>query len=395
MSVRTSGSSKEYAKLFTCSQSRWLTFAAAVAIPLRAVWPGMAHFLRPSTLSAAPCSRRRSYRFHMWRTGRREETVFKEGRKDLMNAQQVAPQQQQIGNEQGTEQVSQANLAQALQPIMSQVEQEIEQIIRQQMDQAMEPLRQGMGQMLDQAHGAPQQPVSLPDAQSGQPAQPTQAASAAPQDMGQPEDQQERQGQHGQPEQGKTDEESPLVAVLRQQIMEAMDPVIDDLRENVEQAVQQQMEYVLKMGEEELHQQVQQAAEPLRQEVQQQVDQSVLEARQERERPPQTKLQEAIQRTVKALKETMQWLARTLRALLKAVVALLKAVVNLLVVVLLALFEGLKSLGQATGQGMSSIGGGIMGGVKKMLANSVKGLVSNLLTEPDSAKKEPQPQAAA
>jgi hypothetical protein len=212
----------------------------------------------------------------------------------------------------------------------------------------------------------------------------------------QQEAQQTPQGQEGQGQNGRADEEqeSPLVAVLRQQVIDAMDPVLDDLRENIEEAVEQQIDYVLKMGEDELHRQVNQAIEPLRNEVQQQTDQTVQDAKQEREKPQQTKLQEAVQRTVKALKKTMQWLARTLRALLRTVVELLKAVVNLVIVILLALFEGLKSLGGAAGHGLQAIGSGIL---KKMVGGLAKKLGKSLMPEPEAGKQQQpeQPSKAA
>ncbi len=130
----------------------------------------------------------------------------------------------------------------------------------------------------------------------------------------------------------------------------------------------------------------------MRQEVETQVDQTVAEAKQEEERPPQTKLQEAIQRTVKALKETMQWLARTLRALFRTVVALLKAVLNLLVVILLALFEGLQSLGGAAKKGIGAVGGGIAGGLRGMLQSTLMGMANKLVPQPESGKQDGQPE---
>jgi hypothetical protein len=124
--------------------------------------------------------------------------------------------------------------------------------------------------------------------------------------------------------------------------------------------------------------------EPIRHEVESQVDRTVGDARQEKDQPEQTSLQKAIQRTVKELKQTMQWLARTLRALLKTVVALLKAVVNLVVVILLALFEGLKSLGGSIMGGAKSAGEGIAGGIKNMLVSGGKALIESLLPDMDS-----------
>ena len=80
----------------------------------------------------------------------------------------------------------------------------------------------------------------------------------------------------------------------------------------------------------------------------------------------------------------------TLRALLRTVVELLKAVLNLLVVVLLALFEGLKSLGQSAGKGVSAIGDGIVGGLKKLAQNSLKGLAGQLIPDTESTAQGDQ-----
>jgi hypothetical protein len=149
------------------------------------------------------------------------------------------------------------------------------------------------------------------------------------------------------------------------------------------------------MDEEELHEKVNQSVDPLRQEVQDQVDQAVKDARNEEDRPEETNLQKAIHRTIKALKQTLQWLARTLRALLKTVVALLKAVVNLVILLLLALFEGLKSLGGSLGEGAKKLGGNIMDGIKNMLVSSGAGLLEKMLPGGDSKDDAKEEEAAA
>jgi hypothetical protein len=216
-----------------------------------------------------------------------------------------------------------------------------------------------------------------------------------PQGQAGQQDQPEGQsGQQGQEEQDQQDDgqKDPLVALLRQQIIDAMDPVMDDLRENIEQAVQQHVQQAIDLSQDDLHKKVEQAIEPIRHEVQSQVDQTVQDAKQEQDKPPQTSLQKAITRTVKALKQTMQWLARTLRALLKTVVALLKAVVNLVIVILLALFEGLKTLGGAAGGAVKAIGGSIMNGLKKTVLKAGQGLVDKLIPEPDSDKQDKDQQ---
>jgi hypothetical protein len=111
-----------------------------------------------------------------------------------------------------------------------------------------------------------------------------------------------------QPQAQDRPEEGPLAVAPRQQILDAMDPVMDDLLQDIQEAVHQQIEYVLRMSEQEVQHQVDQAVEPMRQEVQHQVDQAVQEAKLDQKRAPQTQLQQAIDRTVKALKKTLQWL---------------------------------------------------------------------------------------
>ena len=197
--------------------------------------------------------------------------------------------------------------------------------------------------------------------------------------------QQAQKGQEGPAESRRP--EGPLATALRQQIVDAMDPVMDDLLQDIQEAVQRQVEYVLRMSEQEVQQQVDQAVEPMRQEVQQQVDQVVHEAKLDRERPPQTQLQQAIDRTVKALKKTLQWLTRALRALIRAAVELLKAVLSLVQAVLMALFEGLKSLGQATGQGAAFVARGVTEGTKSLLLKMAQGVVSTLDAKPDGHQR--------
>jgi hypothetical protein len=68
--------------------------------------------------------------------------------------------------------------------------------------------------------------------------------------------------------------------------------------------------------------------------------------------------------------------------------------VNLLVVILLALFEGLKSLGQAAGHSLQAIGGGIAGLARKGLGNMVKGLANNLIPDSDPDKQGQQSYAS-
>jgi hypothetical protein len=281
--------------------------------------------------------------------------------------------ERQVTSEQNKGQEAQLELAERLQPVMAKVQEQIQQIVREQQERASARLPQEeAGRDGGAIDGTATQVETRP-------AQPSQAD--------------QDRGQHSAQDQQDEGEKDPLVTLLREQIIDAMDPVLDDLRENVEQAVRQQRQNVMDMPEEEVHQRVDQALEPMRQEVEQQVDQTIQDVKQEREKPPQTKLQEAIQRTVKALKETMQWLARTLRTLLKTVVALLKAVANLVVVILLALFEGLKSLGQAKASGVKSVSRGIMEVLQKMLLGLAKRVAGNLLSGRES-RQPGQPQKA-
>jgi DNA-directed RNA polymerase specialized sigma24 family protein len=199
-----------------------------------------------------------------------------------------------------------------------------------------------------------------------------------------------RPAQQAQPPQDRP-EEGPLAVALRQQILDAMDPVMDDLLQDIQEAVHQQIAYVLRMSEQEVHQQVDQAVEPMRQEVQQHGDQVLHEAKLDQQRPPQTQLQQAIDRTVKALKKTLQWLTRALRALIRAAVELLKAVLSLVQAVLLALFEGLKSLGQATGQGAAFVARGVTEGTKSLLLKMAQGVVNTLDDKPDGHQRRCQP----
>ena len=196
-----------------------------------------------------------------------------------------------------------------------------------------------------------------------------------------------RSAQQTQPQAQQGQEDGPLAVALRQQILDAMDPVMDDLLQDIQEAVQRQIEYVLRMSEQEVQQQVDQAVEPVRQEVQLHADQVVQEAKLDQERPPQTQLQQAIDRTVKALKKTLQWLTRALRALIRAAIELLKAVLSLVQAILLALFEGLKSLGQATGQGAAFVARGVTEGTKSLLLTMAQGVVSTLEAKPDGHQK--------
>ena len=66
------------------------------------------------------------------------------------------------------------------------------------------------------------------------------------------------------------------------------------------------------------------------------------------------------------------------RALIRAAIELLKAALSLVQAVLLALFEGLKSLGQATGQGAAFVGRGVTEGTKSLLLKMAQGVVSTL-----------------
>jgi hypothetical protein len=300
--------------------------------------------------------------------------------------------ERQASTERDTKQEPQLELAEHLQPVMTTVQEQIHQIVRESMERALQPLQEDVGRVLDQADDGQRASARSPQEQArrdgGASAQDQAGSPQAPEQPqtqeGQPEAKQAQEGKaEGQQDEG---EEDPLVAVLRQQITDAMEPVLDDLRENVEEAVQQQIEHAIDMSDEELHQRVDQAVQPMRQEVEQQVDQTIQDARHEREKPPQTPLQEAIQRTVKALKDTMRWLARTLHVLMKTVVGLLKAVLNLVVVILLALFEGLKALGGAIGGGAKSAGQGIKDVLQKMLLSLGKGALGKLLPGQEKAQ---------
>ena len=66
-----------------------------------------------------------------------------------MATQQLARGQQAPGSQGG--QISEDGLAQALQSVMSGVQQQINEIMHQQMDQALKPLRQGEVPGLDQS----------------------------------------------------------------------------------------------------------------------------------------------------------------------------------------------------------------------------------------------------
>jgi len=148
-----------------------------------------------------------------------------------MATPQVTQQDQQTDQEQRPDQVTQADLTQALQPVMTQVEQQIEQIIKQQMNEALQPLRQNMGQILGQAQtGQPQQAGN--DSSNGQSPQAGQAtatdsAAGMTQDQAQGQPQDQAQGQAQDQEQSKGDE-SPLVSILQQQINDAMGHDVGD-----------------------------------------------------------------------------------------------------------------------------------------------------------------------
>jgi hypothetical protein len=58
--------------------------------------------------------------------------------------------------------------------------------------------------------------------------------------------------------------------------------------------------------------------------------------------------------------------------------------------VLLALFEGLKSLGQATGQGAAFVGRGVAEGAKLVLLRMSQGVVSTLDAKPDGHQRRGQ-----
>ena len=54
---------------------------------------------------------------------------------------------------------------------------------------------------------------------------------------------------------------------------------------------------------------------------------------------------------------------------------------------MLALFEGLKSLGQATGQGAAFVGRGVTEGAKLVLLKMAQGVVSTLDAKPDGHQR--------
>ncbi len=102
-----------------------------------------------------------------------------------MSTQQPSTQPHS-GNGRGTDQLSQGELTQVLQPIMSQLGQQIEQIVREQMEQT----RESAGKMFEQALKEPHGDAAPAAEQAEQPGQeaaaPQNSAPSAKQQPGGP-----------------------------------------------------------------------------------------------------------------------------------------------------------------------------------------------------------------
>ena len=124
----------------------------------------------------------------------------------------MVTQQAQSGRTQGARQGAEADVTQALQPIMSHMQDQIQQIIQQQIDQALQPLRQGMAQAPGQTGSGRQ--LNIASSQSPQVGPPPGAAQDTAATQAQPQGQQEQQGP--QPtDQAQAGQEQPVRTIRR------------------------------------------------------------------------------------------------------------------------------------------------------------------------------------